>query len=87
MNDVLPKEVWDRPKMGFTLPWASWMQKELHSFCQEKLSALADRRTFNGKEVHSYWGRFLKNDPIMPWSRIWHLVVLEDWLQANNVHE
>lgn len=85
MSGMLPKEVWDRPKMGFTLPWADWMRGELRSFCEARINALADRSPFNGKEVLDYWQRFLQKDPIMPWSRIWHLVVLEDWLDQNDI--
>jgi len=87
MEGLLPREIWDRPKMGFTLPWADWMLNDLRSFCQEHMHSLADRAMFNGNEVRSYWQRFLQKDPIMPWSRIWHLVVLEHWLQAHNINE
>lgn len=87
MDGLLPREIWDRPKMGFTLPWANWMRNDLRIFCREHMHALSDRAMFNGIEVRSYWQRFLKKDPIMPWSRIWHLVVLEHWLQAHDIKE
>jgi len=87
MDGLLPKEIWERPKMGFTLPWADWMLNDLRSFCQEHMHALADRAMFDRNEVRSYWQRFLQKDPIMPWSRIWHLVVLEHWLQAHSIKE
>lgn len=85
MANVLPKEIWDRPKMGFTLPWSEWMKHDLRSFCSERMQALAARSLFNEAEVLSLWQRFLRNDTLMPWARIWHLVVLEDWLQRHKV--
>src|SRR5690606_31770525 len=31
-EDMLPNEVVNRPKMGFTFPWALWMRGELKGF-------------------------------------------------------
>jgi asparagine synthase (glutamine-hydrolysing) len=31
MGDDLPREVWDRPKMGFTFPMAEWLADEMNS--------------------------------------------------------
>jgi asparagine synthase (glutamine-hydrolysing) len=87
MGDALPREIVDRPKMGFTLPFKTWMKKELHSFCEERMHALAGRDLFVKAEVIKLWEQFLKDDPRVSWSRIWYLVVLEDWLQKNDIHE
>lgn len=85
MGDLLPSEVVNRPKMGFTLPWKHWMKKELKSFCEEKMIALSKRSLFNEQEVRQMWLNFLSDYPATTWSRIWHLVVLENWLQENNI--
>jgi hypothetical protein len=31
------------------------------------------------------WNRFLKDDPEITWSRVWHLVVLGYWMKKNNI--
>ena len=85
MGDLLPPEIVNRPKMGFTFPWQKWMQNELKSFCEERIHSLAARNIMNKQEVLKLWTRFLNNDPIVTHSRIWYLVVLEDWLIANEV--
>jgi asparagine synthase (glutamine-hydrolysing) len=85
MGDLLPSEIVNRPKMGFTLPWKHWMKNELKSFCEEKMIALSKRSLFNEQEVRQMWICFLKDHPFFTWSRIWHLVVLENWLQENNI--
>ncbi|MFT3885258.1 MAG: asparagine synthase (glutamine-hydrolyzing) [Flavobacteriales bacterium] len=85
MGDLLPREVVDRPKMGFTLPWADWMRGALKTFCAERLVALPERAPLSDAAVQHLWRRFLAGDPRMPWSRIWHLVVLADWLERNEV--
>jgi asparagine synthase (glutamine-hydrolysing) len=85
LGDLLPSEVTQRPKMGFTLPWDHWMRDQLRPFCASRLSALAQRPWFHAQGVNALWERFLRRDPAITWSRVWMLVVLEEWLQANQV--
>ena len=85
LGDLLPDEVVNRPKMGFTFPWKEWMKNELRDFCESKLSSLAKRPYFNELAVKERWCRFLNDDQRISWSRIWYLVVLEDWLNENNI--
>ena len=82
---LLPNDIVNRPKMGFTLPWSDWMKNELRTFCEEKLNALSKRDFVNEKEVQSFWHQFLQNNKKVTWSRIWHLVVFENWLQTNHI--
>jgi len=85
MGDLLPSEIVNRPKMGFTLPWKHWMKNELKEFCQEKINALASRSQFNEKEVKALWSDFLNDNPRITWSRLWILVVLENWMEENGI--
>jgi asparagine synthase (glutamine-hydrolysing) len=85
MGDLLPEETWNRKKMGFTLPWKMWMKKELASFCEEHIQRLAKRDIVNGVKLIDMWVQFKGGDPVIPWTRIWHLVVLNHWLEKNNV--
>jgi asparagine synthase (glutamine-hydrolysing) len=85
MGDLLPPEIVNRPKMGFTLPWKNWMKKELKAFCEEKIFALSKRNSFNETEVIKLWKEFLVDNPSITWSRIWYLVVLENYLQENGI--
>jgi asparagine synthase (glutamine-hydrolysing) len=85
LGDLLPKEIVHRPKMGFTLPWDQWMRTELRSFCEERIVSFADRKEINGARIKSYWDSFLKRDGTIQWSKIWFIVVLENWLNENGV--
>jgi asparagine synthase (glutamine-hydrolysing) len=85
MGDLLPKEVVNRPKMGFTFPWAVWMQGELKGYCFDALKKLGKRSIFIESELDKLWSLFLAGDPRFTWSRIWHLVVLSDWLERNGI--
>ncbi|MCH2214498.1 MAG: asparagine synthase (glutamine-hydrolyzing) [Flavobacteriales bacterium] len=79
----LPSEIVNRPKMGFTFPWAIWMRKELKEFCGDMISELGKREDFVAHALDNQWDLFLKGNPKVTWSRIWHLCVLEAWLKEN----
>lgn len=85
LGGLLPGEIINRPKMGFTFPWKHWMKNELKTFCEMRLYSLAKRSYFNEKGILKLWDKFLSDDPEITWSRIWHLVVLENWLVENKV--
>ncbi len=85
LGDMLPREVTQRPKMGFTLPWDRWMRDPLRSFCEARLAALALRPQFNEQGVKRLWKQFIEGDPGVSWGRVWLLVVLEEWLAFNGV--
>jgi asparagine synthase (glutamine-hydrolysing) len=85
MGDDLPSSIVDRPKMGFTFPWEVWMRHELNDFCGDNLMKLGARDAFNGKAINKRWEAFLKSDPKVSWSRIWHLCILEAWLDKNEI--
>ncbi|MEI6019944.1 MAG: asparagine synthase C-terminal domain-containing protein, partial [Bacteroidota bacterium] len=85
LGDLLPSEIVNRPKMGFTLPWQKWMKEELYSFCEKNMKEFA-QLSFNSKAgIEGLWQKFLANDPQTSWSRIWHLVVLNHWLNENQL--
>lgn len=85
LGDLLPREIIDRPKMGFVLPWANWMKQELRDLCEQKLQNLGDRSGLSGDYLQELWQAFLNDDPKVSWSRIWLLVVLENWLEEHHV--
>lgn len=83
---LLPHDVIHRPKMGFTFPWALWMKNELRSFCEENINALSQVEAIRPGAVQQLWNRFLQDDPIITWSRIWPLVVLGHWVKQHDAH-
>jgi len=85
LGDLLPGEIVNRPKMGFTLPWELWMRNELRGFCEERIARLDARPEFRQGAVAGRWQRFVAGDKRMNWSRLWSLVVLGDWLERNGI--
>ena len=70
LGDRLPREIWDRPKMGFTFPMAAWMRAraaELEHLCLE------DKR-LQRPAVEAVWRAFAAGRS--HWSRPWALLVL-----------
>ena len=85
LGDVLPDNIVKRPKMGFTLPWQNWMKEDLKLFCELNINNLAKKNIFLAVSLHEIWQRFLNNDPTITWSRLWHLIVLNKWLDDNKI--
>lgn len=85
LGDLLPGEIVNRPKMGFTLPWQVWLKTDLKSFCEKNIMEFSNYDFCNKQELQNLWQRFLNNDNTITWSRIWHLVVLNNWIKENNI--
>jgi asparagine synthase (glutamine-hydrolysing) len=85
IKDLIPAHIINRPKMGFTLPWAIWMQTDLKLFCEQQINELDERNLFQPNAIKQLWQRFLSNDPLVPWSRLWHFIVLNHWLNTHQL--
>jgi len=70
LDGALPRPVWDRPKMGFVLPFERWLRERAG-----ELEAMSlERKLFQDKAVRRVWDEFRKGR--LHWSRAWALVVL-----------
>jgi asparagine synthase (glutamine-hydrolysing) len=87
LGNLLPEEVWKRPKMGFTLPFERWMRSSLQGEVDDILSS---RNGLANVGVNDDFGRvvwraFRDNPRHEAWSRPWALFVLKRWCDLNNV--
>jgi asparagine synthase (glutamine-hydrolysing) len=80
----LPAEIWQRPKKGFTLPYAVWLKNELRPMAEEALiSESSPLRPFCRMELlQTLWNGFL--DGRVHWSKIWCAVVFARWHRQLN---
>ncbi len=85
LGDLLPSEVVNRPKMGFVLPWADWLKNEMKSMAETSINNLAKRDIFEGDELKKLWNEFLTGNPSVTWSRLWPLIVLENWMEKHGI--
>ena len=86
LGDLLPEEIWRRPKMWFTLPFERWMCSSLQAELNETFStASLGELGVDAEHANSVWQRFKKNPQPQPWSRSWALYVLAKWCELNDV--
>ena len=83
LGDRLPREIIDRPKMGFTLPWEIWMRGPLEDTCHQGLNVLVDRGLLRDKAAESLWKGFKTGR--VTWSRVWTLVALGQWIDRHGL--
>lgn len=86
LRDLLPDDVWRRPKMGFTLPFERWMHSILktdldEAFYGEDLADLGLDPEF----ARAVWRTFSTSPRKERWSRPWALFVFRRWCELNEV--
>jgi asparagine synthase (glutamine-hydrolysing) len=75
----LPREAVDRPKQGFTLPFARWMTGELQPFVRSGMAHLADAGWIAPSVPDDTWRAWQQG--AAHWSRPWALGVLGEFLR------
>jgi asparagine synthase (glutamine-hydrolysing) len=85
LKPLLPDEIVFRKKQGFLFPWNVWLKNDLRSFCEQRIHNISQRSFVNGPALTKYWNRFLAGDKNVRWGEIWLFVVLEYWLEKNEV--
>jgi len=83
MEERLPKEIWDRPKKGFTFPFDNWIRTELKEWVKESLFS-ANTEYFDRDSIEKLWQGFLEGE--VHWSRVWVLSVFNRWKDARGLN-
>jgi asparagine synthase (glutamine-hydrolysing) len=88
-RDLLPDEVWNRPKQGFVLPFADWMRGRLAG---EVAATLGDDERLRAlgiqpEPVRSVWSAFARGQGGVSWSRPWAIYALVRWATVNGINE
>lgn len=87
MGDWIPRENVERPKQGFTFPFAEWMRNELRDRAEEGIRYLMkNSAVFDSTLVRRFWTRFLERPDGVGWSRPWSLFVLGNYLLRHRLH-
>ncbi len=76
--DLVPAAIRNRPKQGFSLPFAAWMRAELRPFLEETFApaSLASCPWLEAPAATRLWQAFLAGRDPRAWSRVWTLAVL-----------
>jgi asparagine synthetase B (glutamine-hydrolysing) len=83
VGDLVPREVWEQPKSGFTFPWARWLRNGLAPRVASGLRDLAPplAARLDRAAVSAEWQAFQAGRA--DWLRPWSLYVLNAWVQRH----
>lgn len=84
LYDYVPKPIFDRPKAGFTMPFAHWFRNDLKDFVKDELSK-ENLAIIPGIKVDTVQ-KMIDEHMTNKWNRyaiIWKLIVLKQWLSQN----
>lgn len=80
--DVLPAELFTRPKHGFEVPLRKWLLNGLHNLIENELLSkdyIINQGIFNAVEVEALKKQLRSNNPGDAHATIWALVVFQHW--------
>ncbi len=80
VHKYIPKEMMDRPKMGFGIPIASWLQHELKSYVDQYLNEgfIVKQNIFNNTEIQRIKNSFY-NGKVERAEKIWYILMFQMW--------
>ncbi|MCB9255499.1 MAG: asparagine synthase (glutamine-hydrolyzing) [Chitinophagales bacterium] len=84
LYEYLPKELFDRPKWGFSIPIRYWLQNELKYLIDNYLSdtVLLKYRIFDKDKVKDLVSRYFAGEDHL-FNKIWAIILLNQWLEKN----
>lgn len=81
-REILPSELYNRPKHGFEVPMLKWFRNELSSLITENLlnkEFIESQGIFNYSEIQKIINRLHSNSPGDSQANIWALLVFQHW--------
>jgi asparagine synthase (glutamine-hydrolysing) len=82
VHQFIPKEMMDRPKMGFAIPIAGWMQNELKNHVEDYLSEskIKGQGIFNWQAVSDLKNKFFSGKKELDF-KLWYLLMFQMWYE------
>lgn len=81
-RDVLPDDIYNRPKKGFEVPLLQWFRKELKSLIEDDLLSddfIRDQQIFDLSYIKQLRKRLFSSNPGDVHAQIWALIVFQSW--------
>ena len=84
MGNHLPRELFDRPKMGFAIPVGDWLRGSLRDWAEDLLSEkkLGDSNVFDVSKIREVWARHLSGGSGLA-HQLWTVLIYQSWREAN----
>jgi len=79
----VPKNIFERPKWGFSVPIREWLTTDLKHWIDTYLSKpIIEKHNIINYEVAQYWvKRFLKGEKTV-FNKVWVVIALHQWLEG-----
>lgn len=86
LENRVPKYLWDRPKVGFTVPLVSWLRGPLSEWAGDLLSRrqLLRDGVFRAGRVHDMWQRFRDGETHLA-NGLWAILMFQAWMREWDV--
>jgi asparagine synthase (glutamine-hydrolysing) len=81
-RDVLPAQLYNRPKKGFEVPLLKWFRKEMKSLIMDDLLSkkyIEEQGIFEYEHIHKLKQQLFSSNPGDVHARIWGLIVFQWW--------
>jgi asparagine synthase (glutamine-hydrolysing) len=85
LNKYVPKNLTERPKMGFAVPIDTWLRGPLRDWAENLLNEkrLIEEGYFNPKLIRDKWTEHLSGK--RNWQHhLWDILMFQAWIDANN---
>lgn len=86
-KNLLPQELYNRPKKGFEVPLYNWFNKELKSKIENEWlndAFIAEQGIFNPEKIKDLKKKIFSKNPGDSAATIWALIVFQYWMKWNN---
>ncbi|MEK6783755.1 MAG: asparagine synthase (glutamine-hydrolyzing) [Bacteroidota bacterium] len=81
-KDILPPQLYNRPKKGFEVPLLKWLRKEMKSLIMDDLLSqkfIVDQNIFDYPAIEKLKKKLFSSHPEDVHARIWGLIVFQWW--------
>ncbi|HWB62267.1 MAG TPA: asparagine synthase (glutamine-hydrolyzing) [Chitinophagales bacterium] len=84
LYDYVPREYFERPKWGFSIPLVKWLRKDLHYLIEQFLNeeTISGCGVVDYKKVDTLIKRFDKGEDFL-YNRLWALILLHKWMKGH----
>jgi asparagine synthase (glutamine-hydrolysing) len=81
LYDYVPRQFFERPKWGFSIPLYKWLKKDLHYLVDQYLSPemIIKHAVVQPQKVKQLIARFENGEDFL-YNRIWALILLHKWM-------
>jgi len=84
-RNILPEELYNRPKKGFEVPLLKWLRSDMKPMIQEYLldeTFIKKQGIFRYEELQSLYNTLQSSNPGETHARIWGLLVFQHWYRG-----